>query len=157
MLGRSIVSAGFACMSVASGQLLLWIVKDDESKNQRVLSLVSTIATIQSVWINSICGYLCDNYGRKPLLVAGVPPRLSLFATSVAPKPAGANFHSVHNPSSPVIERPRPQINPSAHHTASGVGSALWVPHQSPDDISHVIYEALWASHIATHKTTLLL
>ena len=68
-------------MMVSSSHLLLKICKGDSTRAQRILSLVSTLASIQSLFVTSASGYALDHYGRKPVLVAAC--FLSAFARSL--------------------------------------------------------------------------
>ena len=70
LLSRIVISGGVAFVMVSSSHLLLKICKGDSSRAQRILSLISTIASIQSLFVNSASGYALDHYGRKPVLVA---------------------------------------------------------------------------------------
>ena len=79
---RSILSGGVAAVMVASEHYLFTkIMKRDSGKTQRVVSLISTLSTVQAMFVNGLAGYSIDRFGRKPVLVAGC--FLSAFARSL--------------------------------------------------------------------------
>eukprot|EP00940_MAST-03C_sp_MAST-3C-sp2_P000130 g130.t1 len=75
---RSVISSGIACVMVSSEHLLFKITGRNSTKTQRALSTISTLGTAQSLFVNSLAGYVTDRFGRKPIIVLGC------FMSSVA-------------------------------------------------------------------------
>ena len=66
---RSVVSAGFASVMVASEHYLFELTGNSARRTKRITSLISTLSSAQSLPVNAIAGFLIDRYGRKPVLV----------------------------------------------------------------------------------------
>jgi MFS family permease len=69
ILTRSIVSAGFASVMVASEHYLFELTGKSAGRTKRITSYISTLSSAQSLTVNALSGYLIDVYGRKPVLV----------------------------------------------------------------------------------------
>ena len=68
ILMRSVVSAGFASVMVASEHYLFELTGNSARRTKRITSLISTLSSAQSLPVNAIAGFLIDRYGRKPVL-----------------------------------------------------------------------------------------
>ena len=66
---RSVISAGFASVMVASEHYLFELTGNSARRTKRITSLISTLSSAQSLPVNAIAGFLIDRYGRKPVLV----------------------------------------------------------------------------------------